>query len=56
MKIEISKLGSIFTEALDEKLEERLKDESYYDSDGRCVISLYDTLKVVRDVLGIEEE
>lgn len=57
MNIDVSKIGYIFAEALEEKLIEALKAEKYYSEEaGGEIIDVTDAFKAVRRVLGTEEE
>lgn len=57
MNIDVSKIGSIIAEALEEKLIEALKAELYYcGKAGGEIIYATDAFKAVRRVLGTEEE
>lgn len=57
MNIDVSKVGSIIAEALEEKIIEALRAEIYYcDKAGGEIIDATDAIKAVRRVLGTEEE
>ena len=56
MNIDMSKVGSIFAEALEEKLIEALRAEKYYSEEMETdIIDATDAYNAVRRVLGIEE-
>ena len=56
MNIDVSKVGSIIAEALEEKLIEALRAEKYYSEEMETdIIDATDAYKAVRRVLGTEE-
>jgi hypothetical protein len=57
MNIDVSKIGSIIAEALEEKLIEALRAEKYYSEEmGTDIINATAAYNAVRRVLGTEEE
>ena len=54
MKVEISKLGSIFAGALYDELKSALLKDVYTNKDGYEVVYYGDVLKAIEKVLGIE--
>ena len=55
MKIEISRLGTIFGCALYDELEDALREFVHVDDDGFEIVYHDDVLKAIKTVLGVED-
>ena len=56
MKIDVSKLGAIFADALYDKLETAIEKMSYVDERGSEVAYIHDAMMAIKDVLGVGDE
>ena len=56
MKVDISKIGAIFAEALYDKLESEINTKIHVDEYGIEIATIDDVLDAIQYVLGIKEE